>query len=141
MSNTTRSNKSLATDSAENSQDHAQELGKKGEELVAAYLRKEGFIILATNYATRRGEVDIIAQRGEVLAFVEVKTRKKTYFPINQVVTATKQQRIALAALDYAQRKGIQNKVLRFDVATVEYTQTTQSLNYIPNAFQHRRSC
>ncbi|NDD55784.1 hypothetical protein EBZ39_18290, partial [bacterium] len=62
MSNTTRSNKSLATDSAENSQDHAQELGKKGEELVAAYLRKEGFIILATNYATRRGEVDIIAQ-------------------------------------------------------------------------------
>ena len=117
-------------------------LGQKGEALTATYLKEQGFTILSTNYRTKRGEVDIIAQKGDVIAFVEVKTRLKKYFPISQVVTTTKQRRIALAALDFALKHRLMQQVLRFDVATVQCTDTTQELLYLPNAFQYstRRS-
>ncbi len=112
-------------------------LGQKGEALTVAHLRKQGFTILSTNYHTRRGEVDIIAKKDDVIAFVEVKTRKKNYFPLSQVITKPKQRRIALAALDFALTHHLMNNVLRFDVALVQYSETTQELTYIPNAFQY----
>ncbi len=117
-------------------------LGQKGEALTVDYLRNQGYTVLSTNYRTKRGEVDIIAKKGEVIAFVEVKTRLKKYFPISQVVTTTKQRRIALAALDFALKHHLMQQVLRFDVATIQYTEATQELLYLPNAFQYstRRS-
>ena len=114
-------------------------LGQKGEALTVAHLKKQGFTILSTNYRTRRGEVDVIAQKDDVIAFVEVKTRAKNYFPLSQVITKTKQRRVASAAIDFALRHQLTNNVLRFDVAMVQYTPTSQELTYIPNAFQHSR--
>jgi putative endonuclease len=94
-------------------------LGDKGENAVVDWLIKNAFIIIARNYCTRMGEVDIIAQRGEVVAFIEVKTRASNYFPISNTVSYTKQKRIIKAAMYFVMHNKIRDKVLRFDVATV----------------------
>ncbi|MFA5306410.1 MAG: YraN family protein [Candidatus Babeliales bacterium] len=111
-------------------------LGAHGESLVADWLEKQGFTILARNYRTRCGEVDIIAERDEVVAFIEVKTRQYEYFPISQAVTWPKQQRIIKAAKFFIVAYQIREKVLRFDVATVIFEQNHYQIDHIPNAFQ-----
>jgi len=55
-------------------------LGSKGEDLAVTFLRKKGYKIVSKNYKNYSGEVDIIAQDGETLAFIEVKTRANDYF-------------------------------------------------------------
>ena len=68
--------------------------GRWGEEQAARFLRHRGWRIVQTNYACRLGEIDIIAQRLGILAFVEVKTRKNDcYGEAREFVTAPKQQR------------------------------------------------
>lgn len=112
-----------------------QQLGHDGEAIVVQYLVKEGFSILATNYNTRFGELDIVAQKGDVVAFIEVKTRKRAYFPISMTVNFSKQRKLLRAAQHFVMDHRIYDKVLRFDVATVEYQETSYHLEYIPNAF------
>jgi putative endonuclease len=56
--------------------DRRKGLGKLGENLACAYLEREGWRVVAQNWRTRRGEIDIIAKNGEWLAFVEVRTRR-----------------------------------------------------------------
>lgn len=114
---------------------YKKELGQQGESAVASWLTEHGFKILATNFRTRCGEVDIIASRDDVVSFVEVKTRKNIYFPISQVITTPKQHRIALTAQMYALANHIRDKVLRFDVAVVTTVNDSCSIAYIENAF------
>lgn len=110
--------------------------GDQGEEAVAQWLIEHGFQILARNYQTRLGEVDIIATKGEVVAFIEVKTRKSNYFPISNTITYTKQKRIIRAATSFILKNKIQNKVLRFDVAAVtQQTSDRFDIIMIENAF------
>ena len=59
---------------------HNQELGNLGERLVADWLEAKNFLILARNFKARSGEIDLIAQKDDLVAFVEVKTRIKAYF-------------------------------------------------------------
>ena len=115
-------------------------LGEKGERLVASYLKEQGFQILACNFSARCGEVDLIAQRKEVIVFVEVKTRKTQYFPISSVVNQSKQRRIMKTAEFYILKNNIENKVIRFDVAIVvwgegNYKKGNHKIEYIVNAF------
>lgn len=110
-------------------------LGNKGEEIVTEWLIKHGATILARNFQTRLGEVDIIATKGDVVAFVEVKTRSTEYFPISQTVTRTKQQRIVRAAKNYILTKQLQDLTFRFDVATVVFEEGQHRIEYIKNAF------
>ncbi len=112
-----------------------QQLGSLGEGLVAEWLKQQGFSVLCQNYRIRTGEVDVIAQRDEVLAFVEVKTRKKRYFPLANTVTRTKQLRVIKAAKYFLMINKITDRVIRFDVATVLFEYNKPSVNYIPNAF------
>jgi putative endonuclease len=113
-------------------------LGAQGEALVASWLENHDFTILARNYQTRCGEVDIIASRDDVVAFVEVKTRQHEYFPISQAVTWRKQQRIIKAANYFIVSRQLRDKVFRFDVATVIFEQGQHQIEYIENAFQSR---
>lgn len=110
-------------------------LGNQGESAVVAMLYQQGFIILARNYTTRTGEVDVVAAKQDVIAFVEVKTRKSVYFPISQTVTWRKQQKIIKAAKHYVLSHNITDKVLRFDVATVLAGNDKNNIEYIENAF------
>jgi len=110
-------------------------LGQKGEAFVVQWLEQNGFTVLACNYAIKLGEVDIIAGKDDLIVFVEVKTRLKAYFPVSTVVTRSKQQSIIKATRHFVLANRIQNKVLRFDVATVIYDQNKPQLQYIENAF------
>ncbi len=111
-------------------------LGNHGEDAVATWLIENKFAILARNYQTRTGEVDIIATKGEVVSFIEVKTRKSANFPISNTITITKQKRIIKAAFSFVLKNQIREKVLRFDVATVTVTAPEKyDITFITNAF------
>ena len=76
-----------------------KERGDWGEERAARYLRLHGYRILERNFRCRQGEIDIIARRGDVVAFVEVKQRKNAdYGEAREFVTFSKQRRIIRAA-------------------------------------------
>lgn len=105
--------------------------GAAGEEQVVQALRKNGYAVLHTNYRKPYGEIDIIARKDEVIAFVEVKTRTTRYFSLCQVVTPSKQKKIVRTALQYLAQEQLEDVACRFDVALVEAGQLT----YIPNAF------
>lgn len=113
-----------------------KQLGDSGEIAVQNYLKKDGFKIIANNYKCRWGEIDIIASKKEVLAFIEVKTRKNKYFPISNVVTYSKQQKIIRTAKIFIQKNNISDKIYRFDVSTVVFNNDKFDINYISNAFQ-----
>lgn len=113
------------------------DLGKKGEEFVIEYLRKQGFIIIAQNYRQRFGEIDIIAQKHEVLAFVEVKLRKDIYFMLSEVINLTKQRKIIKAAKFFISTNNFKvDLVFRFDVALLELKNDIYKITYIPDAFR-----
>lgn len=79
--------------------------GAQAEALAADYLVARGFVILARNYRTRRGEIDLIARDGDTLVFVEVRLRTRNdYGGAAASVTPRKQQRIVAAALAYLSR-------------------------------------
>lgn len=111
-------------------------VGITGEQAVEKWLALNHFTVLARNYTIRYGEVDLIAQRGDVIAFIEVKTRKTEYFPTSLVVNKAKQLKIIKAAKHFVLQNQIQDKVLRFDVATVHLKENNEHVvTYIPNAF------
>jgi len=117
----------------------ARALGKWGEDLVAADLRRKGWRITARNVRCRMGELDIVAEKGGVLAFVEVKMRKDDRFGAARAfVTAEKQRKLRMAAEFYLQRHRTDLQP-RFDVAEVYAPDGTRTLKpkleYIENAF------
>lgn len=100
------------------------ETGKNGEELATRLLTNLGFSILEKNWRHRRFEVDIIALEGDVLVFVEVKTRSYDYFGRPEAfVSPAKEQRLAAAAAAYMEK--IDHLwAIRFDVVAVLKTKT-----------------
>lgn len=94
-------------------------LGKPGEDYAAANLRKNGYRILRRNFSCRFGEVDIIAVKGEIVAFVEVKTRRPGGMVSGvMAVTPAKQRRIVAAALIWVKITGCELQP-RFDIISV----------------------
>ena len=117
----------------------ARELGRFGEERAARWLRWHGYRIVETNFACRSGEIDLIAQKGSYIVFVEVKLRRSADFAAaREFVTAAKQQRIrTTAALWLSQHEtGLQP---RFDVIEIYAPRGAEgkiTLNHIDNAFE-----
>ncbi len=117
----------------------AKKSGDWGEALVAAYLRRRGYNVVAANYRCRFGEIDIIAQDGETLCFVEVKLRSNLSRGLpREYVTARKQERLRTAAQYYLSVHELDAPV-RFDVAEV-YTDPLlerehTEICYLKNAF------
>ncbi len=94
-------------------------IGDVGEKAAAKFLAKRGYRILERNFLCRLGEIDIIAQQGEYLVFVEVKTRKShAYGGGEGAITHKKTECIKRAAQTYIMSKNIDAPV-RFDVVTV----------------------
>ena len=112
-------------------------LGQQGEDLAAAHLRRAGYRILKRNAASRFGEIDIVASQGDVLCFVEVKTRRGTDVSAAvAAVTEAKQRRMERAALDFARRNGMLDAPCRFDVVAVCIPPDgTPEVALFPNAF------
>lgn len=110
-------------------------LGAQGEDFAADWLVRQGCTLLARQYRTQRGEVDLIVQQGELLCFVEVKTRsRRREEPARAAVGKAKQKKIVLAALDFlAQRE--QQSPVRFDVAEVYGKPGSFTMDYLEDAF------
>ena len=95
------------------------DLGDRGEMMAVDFVRDKGYQILETNWRYRRSEVDIIARDGEVLVFVEVKTRSDNYFGNPETfVTAHKIKMLYDAASAYAMEVDHPWEV-RFDIISV----------------------
>lgn len=108
-------------------------LGAAGETKVVNYLVQDGFVIIERNYHVRGGEIDIIAQKKELLIFVEVKTRATPTYALSEVITRSKQKKIIFTAKHFLVTHQYKNHVYRFDIALVEGTDLL--ITYIPNAF------
>ena len=116
------------------------ELGAWGEDRAAEYLQNAGYRIVQRNFRCRLGEIDLIARKGEILAFVEVKLRKdSSHGEAREFVTADKQRKIRLAASWYlAGNAAAQQLQPRFDVVEVYAPLGADgpvTLNYLENAF------
>lgn len=101
---------------------HKSELGKFGEDFACRYLQQQGYRIAYRNYRTRFGEIDIVAEKDEVLSFIEVKTRASYRYGLPaEAVTRKKQKKIYRCAESYMQFKGIISlmPVLSFDVIEI----------------------
>ena len=114
-------------------------LGRFGEDTVCRWLRLRGYRIIERNFTCREGELDIIACRGEQLAFIEVKLRKNDDFgQAREFVTAAKQRRVIAAAERWLARHQTELQP-RFDVAEVYAPRGLDTrrpkINYIKDAF------
>lgn len=100
-------------------------LGRRGEDLAHRYLRSKGLTILSRNYRPGGGdaEVDIVARDGEILVFVEVKTRTSAeYGAPDRAIGVDKQKHILRAARAFATRAGIDWDRVRFDTVSIVFT-------------------
>lgn len=117
----------------------AKDIGDKGEKYAINYLRKHKYKILEKNFNARFGEIDIIAESKEKIAFVEVKTRNANSHTMPcEAVDFRKQQRIIKAAKIYL-AKNETDKFCSFDVCEVIIDSSNLkliSINYIENAFE-----
>jgi putative endonuclease len=86
------------------SRKQAEKAGRWGETLAALMLQFKGYVIIDRRVQTPRGEVDLIARRGNVLAFIEVKSRTKQVDPAT-ILTATQMQRIVNGATGWTSHK------------------------------------
>ncbi len=116
-----------------------QEFGRAAEEAAARRLAQEGWRLLARNVRVGRGELDIIARRGPVLAFVEVKARRtRTCGTPEDAVHPRKRRQIArLAELWMAARPWALRGVaeIRFDIVAVDASRLPVEVRHLPAAF------
>ena len=114
-------------------------IGNIGEAAVCRYLEERGYTIRERNFCVRGGEIDIIAQKGEEICFVEVKTRRVGSWETgDEAVTRTKINRIIRTAYDYFERRDINANdwYVRYDIASVEHWQgSVVNIDYLEAAF------
>ncbi len=111
--------------------------GEKGEDLAAAYLVDAGFRIIERNYRCLFGEIDIVAEEGETLVFVEVKSRRsEAYGGPLLAVGYRKQKKISRIALHYLSEKYLRHRAARFDVVAVMLLPAGYRIELIRNAFE-----
>lgn len=115
-------------------------LGDSSERVAALYLERNGYRVLARNVRTRAGEIDIVAQDAQALAFVEVKARRGEKFgTAEEAITPRKQIKLVELAENFiAQHPEFANHAWRIDVVAVQLDRTghVESIKLIKNAVQ-----
>ncbi len=108
------------------------------EETAARYLAQHGATVLERNFQVRRGEVDIVGQEGEVLLFVEVRSRRSNA-PVGPAESVTRQKALSIvrAAREYLARRGIEDRPVRFDVIamTTDDAGAVRSIEWLKDFF------
>ena len=117
--------------------DDRQRFGQTSEQMVAQYLQREGYRILETNYRTRAGEIDIIADHNGTIVFIEVKARRsRSYGDPKWAITPAKQRKLSMLALVYLKAHKAMDRRARFDVVTVQMVAAKPNIEVIRNAFE-----
>lgn len=114
------------------------ELGKKGEDLATEFLQKNGYEILNRNWTFQKAEIDIIAQKDQILAVIEVKTRSSTDFGLPQdFVKPKKIQSLVKAVNQYVILNDIDLEI-RFDIIAIHKDFKQKFIiEHIEDAFFH----
>jgi putative endonuclease len=114
-------------------------VGREGEALAAAYLKKKGYRILKKNYHCPLGEIDIIAMDCKTICFIEVKTRSTSQYDRPEVaVHKSKQQRLSKLALWFLKENRLLNARARFDVVAITKRGDLSEIEHFVNAFDVR---
>ena len=96
-------------------------LGRRGENLAAGHLRKNGYRILERNFNTRFGEIDLVARDGETFVFIEVKTRRSLRCGSpGESITRRKSLHWRKAAQIYLLRNNLADVPVRFDFVGID---------------------
>lgn len=110
--------------------------GTVGEGLAVEYLEKKGYRIIQRNYRYEHGEIDIVAEDGNTLVFIEVKARRsKEFGEPEDAVTPRKRDKIRATAEGYLFKNNIDDKNCRFDVIAIDYQCNKTEIRHIPDAF------
>ncbi|PYE52217.1 YraN family protein [Paenibacillus barcinonensis] len=116
-----------------------QQKGRIGEEEACRWLEQRQYQILQRNWRCRSGEVDIIASHGDLLIFVEVRSRSSqaVFGTAQESVDQRKMQQVRSTAAVYIQMTGEHACQIRFDVIAVTMRSTGEiiSVNHVENAF------
>ena len=113
------------------------ELGKLGEEMAVEFLRKHGYTILQTNYTFQKAEIDILDQKENTLAVVEVKTRSSLDFGLPQDFVKSKKIQLLVKAVDaFVNEKDLDMEV-RFDIIAINKKGNSFVIEHLIDAFYH----
>jgi putative endonuclease len=111
-------------------------LGASGEEVAARLLEKDGFAIVDRNWRVLEGEVDLIARRGDLVVFCEVKTRRTDMWgDPSEAVAVVKQVRLKRVAARWMREKRPGPVAVRFDVVSVIVRDGPTEVRHIADAF------
>ena len=112
------------------------ELGERGETLAYEKIKSLGYRNIIRNYRCRLGEVDLVAKDGDVLVFIEIKTRKgRSLGFAKEAVNARKRKQISKVALNYMKTNNCCDVSARFDVVAVVIGSGPPQIEVIKNAF------
>jgi putative endonuclease len=113
---------------------HSEALGHRAEDVAHRYLERRGFTVVARNYRASNGsgDLDIVAWDGDVLVFVEVKSRSSDELasPL-RALSREKEEHLIRLSYDYRRRARLENSLVRFDVISVVFSS--------PNRVEHIR--
>lgn len=113
------------------------ELGKLGEEMAVEFLQKAGYAIRETNWTFQKAEVDIIAQKENTLAIIEVKTRTSLEFGLPQDFVKPKKIQLLTKAVDaYVNERDLDIEV-RFDIIAIHKEGKSFVIEHLIDAFYH----
>jgi putative endonuclease len=112
------------------------ELGERGEALAFEKIKRLGYTHIIKNYRCRLGEVDLVAKDGDVLVFIEIKTRRGRPLGFaKEAVNARKQKQLSKVALSYMKANDCCDVSARFDVVAVSVGSGSPQIEVIKNAF------
>jgi putative endonuclease len=117
--------------------DHRRRLGRWGESVAATYLEAQGYEIVCRNWRCARGEIDLVARAGDLLVFVEVKTRRgRALGTPEEGLTAAKGRKLFQVAENYLWQHELDDEEWRVDLVAVELDGSGKLLRceHIPNA-------
>lgn len=113
------------------------DFGKEAEELAVKHLVAHGYEIVQRNYFYRKAEIDILAQKEDVLAVIEVKARSTDYFGEPEQFVSRKKIKLLTTAVDHYVIENDLDVEVRFDIISVLRQKNQISVNHIEDAFYH----
>ena len=112
------------------------ELGRYGEDLAYKRIKRLGYKKIIRNYRCPLGEVDLIANDGDTLVFIEIKTRRgKSTGYAKEAVNARKQRQLSKVALSYMKSNNCSEAKARFDVIAISIKEDKPEIEVVKNAF------
>jgi putative endonuclease len=110
--------------------------GDEGEEAAVRFLEARGYRVRARNFSCRYGELDVVAEHGDTVCFVEVRMRSTAVWgDPSHTVSFAKQRKVVKAALHYLLAHRLRDRMIRFDVISVVGRGEGATVEHLPGAF------